>query len=60
MFPKLPLLGNIRKFWSGLRFYYILHNIVEERTKAGRAENDPLQVRSPDHHYAHMTRFYYP
>ncbi|KAG8879820.1 hypothetical protein FRB97_001351 [Tulasnella sp. 331] len=43
LFPLLPMPAQIRRFISGISFYKMIDNIVAERTRSGRTENDPLQ-----------------
>ncbi|GAB7351153.1 hypothetical protein MBLNU459_g1606t1 [Dothideomycetes sp. NU459] len=43
MFPRLPTLGMIKRFWGGAQLYRIFKNIVDDRTSHNRRENDPLQ-----------------
>lgn len=41
--PWFPFPGKLKRLWYGARLYMIFKNIIEDRAKNGRRENDPLQ-----------------
>lgn len=43
MFPRIPTLGMIKRFWGGAQLYRIFKNIVDDRVNNNRREEDPLQ-----------------
>ena len=43
MFPWVPTPAKLKRMWSGGQLYMILKNVVDERKKEDRRENDALQ-----------------
>lgn len=43
MFPHLPTPAKLQQAWSGAQLYKIFANLVEERRKTGRRDDDALQ-----------------
>jgi sterol 14-demethylase len=44
MFPWLPTPTKIRKMWAGYTLFSRISNIVKERRRTGKSDNDALQV----------------
>jgi len=44
MFTGLPTIPRLRKYFAGLRLYWIMNRYINERRRTGRRENDPVQV----------------
>ncbi|KAI5199546.1 cytochrome P450 6A1 [Aureobasidium subglaciale] len=43
VFPWFPFPGKLRRLWYGGKLYMVFKNIIEDRVKTGRKEEDPLQ-----------------
>ena len=44
MFPYLPTPSKVKKLYAGVRLYWVLKGIVEERKRTGRRREDTMQV----------------
>lgn len=44
MFPSLPTPNKLKKLWAGVRLYWILTCIIDERRKSGRRRDDAMQT----------------
>ena len=43
MFPWLPLIGKAQRLYAGTRLYMIFNQVINERKKHNRSEDDSLQ-----------------
>lgn len=43
IFPWFPFPGKLRRLWYGAKLYMVFKNIIDDRAKTGRKDDDPLQ-----------------